>query len=82
MVGSLNGSASWIGVVSTTHPGQVVQAKKGEQVPSFVCFCWLEELACCSAQQSSTLQQGINVPAVIMKRSIMASHLFIHRKGR
>jgi hypothetical protein len=66
-----------MGFVNSTEPAQEAQAKNGEQVPWVRCFPWLVSW---SAQQSSTLQQGINVPAAVIMNNKKTSHFFIRAK--
>lgn len=68
--------------VTTTEPGQVAQEKNGEQAPSSLCLSWLLVLLGWSAQQSSTPQQGINVPAATTRINIVANHFFTSCEGK
>lgn len=68
-----------MGFKRTTNPGQVAHEKKGEQVPSALCFSWFADAAW-SAQQSLTPQQGTNVPAAVIKNNMITTHRFIGTK--
>ena len=70
-----------MGLDKFVNPGQVEQAKKGEQVLSGLSSS-LEVSVTCSLQQSSSPQQGTNVPASVIKSSNEANHFFIGHKSK
>lgn len=78
---SFAGWTSCTGWNNWTKPGQVAHAKKGEQEPSVLCSSWLPAKTSWSAQQLSTLQQGITIPAVVITTRNNTSHLFMLCKG-
>lgn len=69
-----------MGFVISTKLAQATHAKKGGQVPFSSCLFSLCDEAAWSAPQSSTKQQGKNVPAEVMNNIMTISHFFIAAK--
>jgi hypothetical protein len=76
------GPVNRMGFANSANPWQVAQAKKGEQLPSFL-LSWLvvfDEIL--SAGQSSISQQGKKVPAAMIRSNMKTSPFLICCKGK